>query len=74
MKKIIGIYTDDAPETLAHLVDTLSDAARWIGCSLQALYKAQHLDGYMHARRYKLELINEPEETKTNLKKQRSKK
>lgn len=74
MEKIIGIYTDDAPETLAHLTDNLSTAARWIGCSLQALYKAQHLDGYMHAKRYKVELISGIDELKTNLKKQKEQK
>lgn len=56
--KLIGIYTNDENETLCHLVKTIQDGARWIGCSTTALYKSLKLDGVMNAKGYKIELIN----------------
>ena len=56
--KCIAIYTYDAYETLLNIVNTIEDAARWIGCSRKTLYNNFHLSGVMHASGYKIELIN----------------
>jgi len=64
MKKyLIGIYEDTETETLAHIVDTITMASKWIGCTLDTLYKAQHLGGVMRAKGYKIELIKNEEAT-----------
>lgn len=65
MKKfIIGIYHDNDAETLANVVNTLSQASAWVGVTLDALYKAKHLHGVMKANGYKIELIENTEELK----------
>jgi hypothetical protein len=59
---VIGIY-DKETETLAHIVDTIEEAARWIGSGVTTLYDALHRGGLMEARGYFLErvLLNESE-------------
>ena len=65
MKKyFIGIYHDNDAETLAHVVDTITDASAWIGCTLDTLYKSLHLNGVMKAKGYKIELIKNEEVAK----------
>lgn len=59
----VGIYTNDEHETLAHVVDTIEDASRWIGVTVDALYKSKHLHDFMNAKGYKIELIQEPKKT-----------
>lgn len=61
MRKLVGIYTQDDSGTLAHIVETIAEASRWIGVTVDALYKSQHLHGTMQARGYKLELIDREE-------------
>jgi hypothetical protein len=58
----VGIYEDNETETLAHIVNTITEASKWIGCTIDTLYKAQHLGGVMRAKGYKLELIKNEEE------------
>lgn len=58
-KYTVGIYTDDEHETLAHITETIEDASRWIGVTVDALYKSKHLHGVMVSKGYKIELINE---------------
>jgi predicted secreted protein len=63
MKKYsIGIYEDTKAETLANIVETITEASKWIGCTIDALYKAQHLTGVMKAKGYKIELIENKED------------
>ena len=62
-KFIIGIYHDNEAETLANVVNTLTQASEWIGITLDALYKAKHLHGVMKANGYKIELIKNEEAT-----------
>lgn len=59
---IIGIYHDNDAETLAHVVETITDASAWVGVTIDALYKAKHLHGVMKANGYKIELIENTEE------------
>ena len=62
MKKyLIGIYEDNEAQTLAHIVNTLSQASAWLGVTLDALYKAKHLNGVMKAKGYTIELIKNEE-------------
>ena len=63
MRKLVGIYTQDDSGTLAHIVETIAEAARWIGVTVDTLYKSRHLHGVMQSRGYRLELIDaeEPE-------------
>ena len=60
-KHLIGIYEDNQAETLAHIVPTLSQASKWIGCTIDTLYKSLHLNGVMRAKGYKIELIKNEE-------------
>lgn len=41
----------------SHMVETIEQAGRWIGVSVQALYKSLHLNGEMVAKGYKVEKI-----------------
>lgn len=54
---MIAIYNDDVALTLAHIVDTLDDASKWIGCSRSALYQSLHLNGVMRAKGFIVERI-----------------
>ena len=64
MKKyFVGIYEDNEAETLAHIVPTITEASRWIGCTIDTLYKSLHLNGVMKAKGYTLELIKNEEAT-----------
>lgn len=67
-KYTVGIYTNDEHETLSHIVETIEDAARWIGVTVDALYKSKHLHGFMNSKGYKIELINENQSNKKGLK------
>ena len=58
---MIGIYEDTKEQTLAHIVNTIEEAAKWIGCTRQALYKSLQLHGVMKAHGYSIELIREGE-------------
>ena len=58
----IGVYEENGAETLAHVVETITEAAEWLGVSIDALYKAKHLHGVMRAKGYTLELIENTEE------------
>ena len=53
---MIGIY-QESTETLAHLVESIEEASKWIGCSRQALYEALHLFGVMKAKGYIVERV-----------------
>lgn len=57
MATIIGIY-DKETDTLAHLVETIEEAARWIGSGVTTLYDALHRGGVMEARGYYIERVN----------------
>jgi hypothetical protein len=61
MKKSILIVEDNALSLPVHIVDTIEDAAAWIGCSIKTLYNTMHLYGSMKAKGYVLELVNEDE-------------
>jgi len=56
-KKLIAIYENDNMELLVHIVETIEEASRWIGCGVTTLYDSLHRDGFMNARGYKLELL-----------------
>jgi len=58
---LIGIYEDNEGELLSHIVKTIEEASRWIGVSIDTLYKAQKLHGYMRAKGYKIELLKNEE-------------
>ena len=58
---LIGIYEDNEMELLSHIVKTIEEASRWIGCSIDSLYKARYIDGVMRAKGYKLEMIENEE-------------
>jgi len=60
--KLIAIYEDTKAQTLAHIVETIDDAAEWIGVTRQALYKSLHLHNIMKARGYIVELIREEDD------------
>ena len=60
-KSFIAIYEDGGAENLAHVVNTIEEAAAWIGCHVQALYKALQLSGVMNAKGYYIERIREDE-------------
>ena len=62
MIKLIGIYTNDRAETLCHIVKTIAEASKFIGCGVSTLYDSLHRDGFMNARGYKIELLNLEEE------------
>ncbi len=62
---IIGIYEKET-ETLAHIVDTIEEAARWIGCGVTTLYDAMHRTGEMGARGYFLERVSINESEASN--------
>jgi hypothetical protein len=64
--RIIGIYENNESETLAHIVETIEQASRWIGCGMTTLYDALHRDGFMNAKGYKLEIIELNEEELNN--------
>ena len=57
--RIIGIYENTETETLCHMVDTIEQASKWIGCGVTTLYDSLHRDGFMNARGFKIEIINE---------------
>lgn len=57
-KRIIGIYENDSTELLVHIVATIEEASKWIGCGVTTLYDSLHRDGFMNARGYKLELLD----------------
>jgi hypothetical protein len=65
-KRIIGIYENNESETLAHIVETIEQASRWIGCGVTTLYDALHREGVMNAKGYKLEIIELNEEDLKN--------
>jgi len=58
VSKVIGIYEEGGAGLLAHVVETIEEAASWLGVSRQALYKSFKLYQVMKARGYTLELIN----------------
>jgi hypothetical protein len=60
-KLIIGIYEDNEAGTLAHIVDTITEASKWVGCTIDAFYKSLHLTGVMRAKGYKIELLENEE-------------
>lgn len=63
---LIGIYEIES-DTLAHLVNTIEEGAKWIGAGVTTLYDALHRDGVMNARGYYLERVaidEDEEETK----------
>lgn len=62
-KNIVGIYEETGAGLLVHVVDTITQAAAWVGVSVDAFYKALHLTGTMNARGYVLELIKNEEVT-----------
>ena len=53
----IAICNDDKMELMVHLVDTIEDAAKWLGCKRDTLYKSKYLDGYMNYNGFKIELV-----------------
>jgi hypothetical protein len=65
-KRIIGIYENNESETLAHIVETVEQASKWIGCGVTTLYDALHREGVMNAKGYKLEIIELNEEDLNN--------
>ena len=60
--RLIGIYNNDEAGTLAHVVNSISEASRWIGCTVDAFYKSLQATGAMTARGYTLELIEVDED------------
>lgn len=71
VSRLIGIYTDDGAETLCHLVPSIADAGRWIGCHPDTFYKSMHVSGVMRAKGYKLEIIPDDADIKTNQEEQK---
>ena len=57
MKYDILICNDDVMELPVHVVSTIEEAAKWLGCKIRTLYNTMHKDGYMHYGAYKLELV-----------------
>jgi hypothetical protein len=53
---VIGIYEIEF-DTLAHIVNTIEEAASWIGCGVTTLYDALHRGGVMEARGYYIERV-----------------
>ena len=72
VKRLIGIYTDDGAETLCHLVPSIIEASNWVGCNPDTFYRALHTSGAMRAKGYKLEIIPDDTEFKTNHEAQRN--
>lgn len=60
--RLIGIYNQDEAGTLAHIVTSISEASRWVGCSVDAFYKSLQATGSMQARGFTLELIEDDED------------
>ena len=60
--RFVGIYNQDEAGTLAHVVASISEASRWVGCSVDAFYKSLQATGSMQARGYTLELIEDDED------------
>ena len=60
--KAIIIYTHDRLETYVKEVNTIQEAAHYIGTSTNTLYRHFHLDGVMHDKGFKIELVNMKEE------------
>lgn len=56
-EQFIAIYEDNESESLAHVVDSIVEAAAWVGCSVQAFYDSFHRTGRMQARGYFLEPV-----------------
>ena len=54
MNKVIIIYDDNG--LYCTEVRTIEEAAQWIGCSTQALYKNMQLSGVMGCKGYTLEI------------------
>ena len=54
MNKVIIIYDENG--LYCNEVETIEQAAAWIGCTTQALYKNMHLNGVMSCKGYTLEL------------------
>jgi hypothetical protein len=59
MKKSILIVEDNALSLPVHIVDSIEDAAAWIGCSVKTLYNTMSLYGSMKAKGFALELVND---------------
>ena len=57
MKYDILICNDDAMSLPVHVCNTIQEAAEWIGCKRDALYKSLHLNGIMKAKGYIVELV-----------------
>lgn len=58
MKSVfIGIYELEN-DLIVNLVNTIQDAADWIGCGVTTLYDSLHREGLMNARGYYLERVN----------------
>lgn len=66
VNRLIGIYTHDSAETLCHLVPSILEASRWVGCHPDTFYKALQTTGEMTAKGFKLEIIPDDTEIKTN--------
>jgi len=64
--RTIGIYHDDEVGTLAHIVDTLEQASKWLGVSRRALYYSLKINGVMRAKGFTVELIPEEIQEETN--------
>jgi hypothetical protein len=53
----ILICKDDNLELPVHIVDTIEEASKWLGCKRDTLYKSKYLNGYMNYNGFKIELI-----------------
>lgn len=58
-KSFIAIYEANESENLAHIVSTLEEASKWLGCTVDALFKSMHLYGRMIAKGYYVERVKE---------------
>lgn len=56
-EQFIAIYEDNESENLAHIVESIAEASKWVGCSVQAFYDSFHRTGRMKARGYFLEVV-----------------
>lgn len=56
-KSFIAIYELNESESLVHIVDTLEEASKWIGCTVDTFYKSLHLNGRMVAKGYTVERV-----------------
>ena len=53
----IMICNDDVMELPVHVCDTLEQAAIWLKCKRDTLYKSKYLNGYMCYNGFKIELV-----------------